>query len=239
MGWRFPIVTGSVVAMIAAMPALAAPPRHRDARATSGARSDSPTFDVIARIDRSLRTTRYVHAVHVDEAAGRFEFDCSGMAAWVLERSAPAAHAAVMRRNGRGRPVASDYYDVIAQSPTANGSTGWLRVAHARDLKPGDLIAWRRPQPIVSSNTGHVLFVAAAPQQVDREGRRFLVRVADATSIPHGEDTRPSRHASGFGYGTIALFLDRPEGEVVAYGWEGIPTRIDFRTPIAMGRAMR
>jgi hypothetical protein len=80
-----------------------------------------------------------------------------------------------MPRNGRGRPVASDYFDVIAQAPTASGNAGWLRVAHACDLKPGDLIAWRRPQAIVSSNTGHVLFVAAAPQQVDREGRRFLV----------------------------------------------------------------
>jgi hypothetical protein len=161
------------------------------------------------------------------------------MAAWVLGRSAPAAHDAVMRRNGRGRPVASDYYDVIARAPTADGHAAWLRLEHARDLKAGDLIVWRRPAAIASSNTGHVLFVAAPPQQVDREGRRFLVRVADATSIPHGADTRPGRHTSGFGYGTIALFLDEPEGEVVAYGWQGIATRIDFRTPIVIGRATR
>jgi hypothetical protein len=215
--------------MLAAVPALAAPQPRRA----------SPVFDVIARIDRRLRTTRYAHATQVDESAGRFDFDCSGMATWVLARGAPAAHDAVMQHNGRGRPVASDYYDVMAQAPTHGGHSAWLRVAHARDLQPGDLIAWRRPEAIVSSNTGHVLFVAAAPRQVDREGRRFLVRVADATSIPHGDDTRQERHASGFGYGTIALFLDHPEGEVVAYGWQGVATRVDFRTPIAIGRALR
>lgn len=238
MGRRFLFVTASVIATLASVPALASPPPRRLARA-SLARSESPVFDVLAGIDASLRTTRYVHATHVDEAAGRFDFDCSGMAAWVLARSAPAAQGAVARRNGRGRPVASDYFDVIAQAPTARGDAGWLRLAHARDLRSGDLIVWRRPQAITSSNTGHVLFVVAAPQRIDREGRRFLVRIADATSIPHGDDTRPRLHASGFGYGTIALFLDQPEGEVVAYGWQGVATRIDFRTPIVMGRALR
>jgi hypothetical protein len=231
MGRRLAVVAAAVIAILAVVPALAAPQPH--------AHSESAVFDVIGRIDRSLRTTRYVHATHVDETAGRFDFDCSGMATWVLARSAPTAHDAVMRRNGRRRPVASDYHDVITQAPTSSAPAGWLRVAHARDLKPGDLIAWRRPQPIVSSNTGHVLFVVAAPQQVDAEGRRFLVRVADATSIPHGDDTRPQRHASGFGYGTIALFLDRPDGEVIGYGWQGLATRLDFRTPIALGRAVQ
>jgi hypothetical protein len=207
MGRRFVSLAGAVIAILAVVPALAAPQPYRVVHASPVARSESAVSAVIGRIDRSLRTTRYVHSTHVDEAAGRFDFDCSGMATWVLARSAPAAHDAVMRRNGRRRPVASDYYDVIAQTPTSNAHDGWLRVAHVRDLKPGDLIAWRRPQAIVSSNTGHVLFVVAVPQQVDGEGRRFLVRVADATSIPHamtlarddtraGSGTAPSRSSS-------------------------------------------
>ncbi len=203
------------------------------------ARAESPVSEAIRRIDERVRTTRYVHATHVDEASGRYEFDCSGMAAWVLARGAPAAHATVMRHNGRGRPVASDYFEVMTQASETSARDGWLRIAHARDLKPGDMIAWRKPSPIASSNTGHVVFVVSPPQQVDQSGRRFLVRVADSTSIPHGSDSRPRRNASGFGYGTISLFLDHPDRDVIAYGWQGLATRIDFRTPLALGRAVR
>jgi hypothetical protein len=37
----------------------------------------------------------------------------------------------------------------------------------------------------------------------------------------------------------ITLFLDHQDGDVVAYGWEGVPTRIDFRTQVALGRPLR
>ena len=194
---------------------------------------------VIQRIDARLRSTRYVHSTRVDEAVGLYDFDCSGMAAWVLARAAPHAHAAVMHYNGRGRPVASNYHDVIAAAPVDHARAGWLRVAHASEVRPGDVIAWRRPPAVASRNTGHVLFVVGAPRRLDREGRRFLVRVADATSIPHGDDTRPRQHQSGFGYGTLTLFVETPGGDPTAYGWYGLNTRIDFRTHIALGRAVR
>ncbi len=35
------------------------------------------------------------------------------------------------------------------------------------------------------------------------------------------------------------LYLDDPRGEVVAYGWYGLATRVDFRTHLALGRAVR
>jgi cell wall-associated NlpC family hydrolase len=231
MARRF-LLAASALAVTLARPSFGSP-------ATPPERADSPVLEAIRRIDKRVRTTRYVHATRVDEGSGRYEFDCSGMAAWVLARGAPAAHATVMRHSGRGRPVASDYFDVMAQASDASARDGWLRVAHARDLRPGDMIAWRKPSAIASSNTGHVVFVVSAPQRVDEGGQRFLVRVADSTSIPHGDDTRPRRNASGFGYGTITLFLDHPDSDVVAYGWQGIATRIDFRTPLALGRPVR
>ncbi len=211
----------------------------RALRAVRATPASPPVLDVIHRIDARLRTTRYTHVTHVDEREGRYDFDCSGMAAWVLSRAAPRAHAAVMRRNGRGRPVAANYHDVIADAPADRNARDWLRIQHASELRPGDVIAWRRPPAVASRNTGHVLFVVGAPRRVDREGRRFLVRVVDSTSIPHGDDTRPRMHASGFGYGTILLALDDPRGEVTAYGWYGLATRIDFRTHLALGRPLR
>lgn len=234
------IVSAALVALsLARSGVAAAQTTPRSVRAVRPAPAPTPVLDVLHRIEGRLRATRYTHVTHVDEAAGRYDFDCSGMAAWVLARAAPHAHAAVMTFNGRGRPVASDYHDVIAAAPVDRARAGWLRIDHARELRPGDVIAWRRPPAVASRNTGHVLFVAGAPRQIDREGRRFLVRVADATSIPHGDDTRPRQHQSGFGYGTILLNLDDPRGEVTAYGWYGLATRIDFRTHLALGRPVR
>lgn len=195
-------------------------------------------MEVIHRIDQRLRTTRYTHVTRVDERAGRYEFDCSGMAAWVLSRAAPAAHAAVMRHNGRGRPVARDYHDVITAAPKSPSRGPWLRVGRMADVRTGDIIAWRKPATVVSQNTGHVAFVVAPPQQLDRAGHRYLVRIADATSIPHGDDTRAERKRTGFGYGTILLYLDEPHGEPTGFGWFGFPKRVDFRTHVAIGRAV-
>ena len=211
----------------------------RSVRAAPRPARQGPVVDVIQRIDANLRTTRYVHTTRVEEREGRYDFDCSGMAAWVLARAAPHAHAAVMRHNGRGRPVASDYHDIIAAAPTDRARDGWLRLQSVDALRPGDVIAWRRPPTVASRNTGHVAFVVEAPRRLDRDGRRWLVRIADATSIPHGDDTRPRQHTSGFGYGNLTLHLDDPRGEVIAYGWYGLATRVDFRTHLALGRATR
>ena len=200
---------------------------------------EGPVMAVIRRVAARLRTTRYVHSTHIVESEGRFDWDCSGMAAWVLARATPRAHATVMAHNGRGRPVASDYHDVIAAAPIDRARDGWVRLRNASELRPGDVIAWRRPPTVASRNTGHVAFVAEAPRRLDREGRRWSVRIVDSTSIPHGDDTRPRAHRSGFGYGTIVVHYDDPRGEATGYGWYGLPTRLDFRTHLALGRAVR
>lgn len=225
-------------ASLIATPALAQHP-PRTLRSAPRAPRESAVVEVVHRVDASLRETRYTHVTRVVERDGRYDFDCSGMAAWVLARATPRAHATVMLRNGHGRPVAANYHDVIADAPSDHERGGWIRLTRVDALRPGDVIAWRRPPAVASTNTGHVAFVIAPPRRLDREGRRYMVRVVDSTSIPHGDDTRPRTHRSGFGYGNLTLHLDDPRGEVIAYGWYGLATRVDFRTHIALGRAVR
>jgi hypothetical protein len=232
--------TACLVASLLSLGRLAS--AQRALRSTSAAKAvspSSPTLLEIERVHRNLRSTRYAHSTHIDEHAGRYDFDCSAMASFVIARSAPRAHDTVMRKNGRGRPVARDFHDLIAAAPVDRSRDGWMRLAHVTDLRPGDVIAWRRPPAVASRNTGHVAFVYAAPQRLDREGRRYLIRIVDATSIPHGDDSRPREHVSGFGFGNIVLFVEKAGEDPTAYGWYGLPTRIDFRTHIALGRAVR
>ena len=233
------LVSALVAALLAVAPAASAQHAPRSVRAVSPVAPVSPVVVELRRLDARLRSTRYVHATRIDERAGRYDFDCSAMASFVLARSAPRAHAAVLRRNGRGRPVARDFHDVIAAAPVDVPRDGWLRLTRVQDLRPGDIIAWRRPPTVASRNTGHVAFVQEAPRRLDREGRRYLVRIVDSTSIPHGDDTRPRVHPSGFGYGNLTLFVETAGADPTAYGWYGLDTRVDFRTHIALGRAVR
>ena len=63
----------------------------------------------------------------------------------------------------------------------------------------------------------------------------YTVRVADATSLPHGDDTRDRDGDGGFGHGTL-LFVTDGSGDAWAYGWFGLDSRGVIRTDIVFGR---
>lgn len=232
--------------LVVALSLLAAPSAFAQSRSPAvtrvgrGAGASRAVLDVIRQIESGARESRYSHDTRVDAARGEFQFDCSGMAAWVLRRAAPRAEEAVLAVNEQRRPVASDYHDVIERAPTrAAATTPWLRLARVSDLRPGDVIAWRRPRSVASTNTGHVAFVVSAPERTAR-GDGWVIRVADSTAIPHEDDTRHGvrSHRSGFGQGTIVLTTDRDDAPH-SYGWFGRRTRLYFPTSIMMGRPLR
>lgn len=190
---------------------------------------------VLQEIHASLRTTRYDHQTRIDPRAGRYEFDCSTMAAWVLGRAAPRARAALPG----GRPLAVDFWRAIRDAPTSRSRNGWLQVTRIADARPGDVLAWPRPRWFRSNNTGHVAFVAEAPTVTPRG---VLVRVTDATSVGHQDDPR-SRDGgpTGFGHGTLLIATDPATGEGTAYGWIGLHTPDEWMiaTPVRVGRVVR
>lgn len=184
---------------------------------------------VLQRIEQSVQRTSYTHSTRINERQGVYEFDCSAMAAYVLRRAAPRALATV----NRGRPVAVDFYRTIVRAPANRPRGGWLRVARVADARPGDVLAWPRPRWFPSRNTGHVAFVVSTPRPF-RGG--YLVRIADATSIGHQDDSR--RGVTGFGQGTILVATDPATGAGTGYGWVGAHTPENWviPTPVAVGR---
>lgn len=191
-------------------------------------------MDVLGRVQRGLRQTRYQHATSVRERDGVFLWDCSGMAAWVLHRSAPIAMATI----GRPRPVARDFARVIERAPTTRARGGWQRVENIADARPGDVFAWRRPRGFPSRNTGHVGFVVDRPLPVPGLPGAYAVRVADATSWGHQDDTRQDDGVGGFGMGTL-VFLTDGQGHGTHYGWGGTLSDGYVTTPIVFGRVSR
>jgi len=215
---------GVTAATLTTLPATAGPPS---------------VLSTLERIETTLRESSYTHATRVDERAGRYEFDCSGMAAWVLRRASPVAQAAVAYRAKSGRPLARDYYQQIAATRAGRARYGWERVSRVADAAPGDVIAWLRPKEIRSANTGHVAFLVSAPEPVDGVSDAFLVRIADASRYQHQDDSRAGSERTGFGHGTILVIADPESGAPIAYGWVGLSSAWILSTPMAIGRAVR
>jgi hypothetical protein len=194
-------------------------------------RAARKVIDVVERIRRTLTETRYQHVTDVDESAGRYAWDCSGMAAWILRRGAPRALAALDSE----RPVARDFHQVIARAPAVPDRTAWHRLPNIESLRPGDLFAWVRPPKWPSQSTGHVGFVLSRAERVALVPGAYAVRVVDATSLPHQNDTRPADGAGGFGEGTLLLMTDEAH-RPTAYGWYGTESRVVVVTKIVLGR---
>lgn len=166
------------------------------------------THALLQRTVSVARSTRYNHSTVVDERRGRYEFDCSGLVAWTLARTAPIALAAI-RSN---RPVAAEIASTIAHAPDNGARRGWQRVTRIQDVRPGDVFAWRNPRWLRGS-TGHTGFVAGPIEAVDGNPTLFRARITDANSSGYDNDTRPAG-TSGIGTGSMLFSVDPTTGRI-------------------------
>jgi hypothetical protein len=186
----------------------------------------------LREIADTVRDTRYQHRISVNPRRGRYRFDCSLMAHWILRRTFPRA---VRHLEDVERPLARHFARTLERAPTDRFRRGWRRVPRIQDVRPGDVFAWRRPDGFPSRNTGHVGFVLRRPLPVAGIARAYAVRIADATRGGHQDDTRPWPGDGGFGTGTI-VFLADAEGRGTHYGWSGTRSEGYVETPILFAR---
>lgn len=199
----------------------------------------SRVLDVLSQIESSLTFSRYTPYTRVDAKAGIYEWDCSAMAAWVLRRATPAAWHGVKQRSPTGRIVARDFVRQIASVRVDRPAWAWERVGRVADMRPGDVVAWLKPNGWVSNVTGHVGFVMTAPEPSQRIAHGYLIRFADASRYQHQDDTRSEADRDGYGVGTILLIGDPETGSPIAYGWYGDDSSWIKETQIVIGRPRR
>ncbi len=223
------LVGGSLVASsVCLSPAIAQRVGKVEQRAET--RAQRRVLEILERVRGNIRETRYQHQTRVREARGQYFWDCSGMAAWILRRSAPRA----LRSIQRDRPVARSFFRVIDRAPTTRFRGGWKKIDHIENVRPGDVFAWLRPPDWPRRNTGHVGFVLEAPERVPGT-QAYTVRIADATSYPHQDDTRTWQVDTGYGEGTI-LWTTDGRGQALAYGWFGTRSPRVVETRAVFGR---
>jgi hypothetical protein len=191
----------------------------------------------LSGIEHGLTSTKYQHRISVDTRKGIYRWDCSIMAAWILDRTAPAARRAI----GVDKPLARDFHRTILRARTDRPDRGWQRLSDVAALAPGDVFAWLKPEMFKErANTGHVGFVIGKPSRHPRFPDIWLVRIADATTELHGDDSRPPGGEGGFGTATIAFLVDAI-GAPRAYGWygEAQDPATYVPTDIVLGRVFR
>lgn len=191
-----------------------------------------------------MKTTRYQHKTEVDLDAGSYKYDCVRFVSYAMREAAPMAWESILRARGiaKGKIPSPPSYQQFFTTLLANPQPGWEVVARVADLCPGDVVSWEYKTERAS---GHAVIIASLPKQ-SADGS-WGVKVYDATSSPHAEDSRPNDvraqvfevtgRRSGLGHGLMAFCADARTGALVGYRWT--PKGKIIICPIAAGRPIK
>jgi hypothetical protein len=166
------------------------------------------------RILQNVKITEYAHKTDVDEAAGSYKLDCSGLVCLALKKVNPDALKAVPKSGTEKRPFAHDFYECFNAAPATDKTAAdakWAKIGKLAEARRGDVIAWKNENYQPGENTGHVMIVMETPE-ADGEGILKVV-VIDSSAHGHGGDTR-KKGESGVGRGTL-WFTVNSDGEPV------------------------
>lgn len=209
-----------------------APATSSTARNPAGAAAPSKLIGEVRRELAAMRTTHYQHSTDVDETAGVFDYDCSGLLDYALGRALPS-DASALPTTTSVRPLAGDIERYL-RGGQVGPVAGWRTVSRVDELRPGDVVSWLATEDSTTGDTGHVMIVLAAPKRNDARHSEWLVEVADSTLSPHAADSR-HKGISGLGTGTIGLITD-DGGAPTAFYWQGGVSKTPKPTEIALGR---
>jgi cell wall-associated NlpC family hydrolase len=200
------------------------------------AASSRPLYAEAQRELALARHTAYAHATGVDEAIGRFVFDCSGFVGYALSQAVPEAFAQLQAVSGP-RPTSRDFVRFVQALEPGQVRGRWRRLASVAELQPGDVVAWLRPRGQRGRAGGHVMIVGAAPYEYPEGSGEYVLRIIDSSGsrrAPLGNVT-PARRMTGLGVGRVVLRTG-PGGAPLAFGWSSGGRARLYRSTIALAR---
>ncbi len=204
----------------------------------------SPSEKVFERADWVFNNAELVHYGHKQIAAKRqvksfsngrcqSNTDCSGFVSYVLSEFPRQYKPIREMQPDRKYPQAKTYTQFFSALRSDKPSHGWLRIGHVSDLRQGDVIAWKKPEPppgVKKANTGHVMIVIRVQENIEEtevNGKAIKyqnITVIDSSSVKHfpPEELPPlttMAHRDGVGKGVVRIILDE-QNHPIGY-WEG------------------
>jgi hypothetical protein len=215
------------------------------AQASPPSQIGSPSDRIFERAEWVFNNAEQVHYKHHKVPAvrqvrsfsnGRCEADtdCSGFVSYLLSEFPRQYEAIRILQPERNYPQAKIFTQFFNGLKSNTPTKGWLKVSQVAELKRGDFIAWKKPEPADGvkrkSNSGHVAIV------IDRQGpveemeingkiiRYQSINVIDSSSVKHfhPECLPPLSmmpHRDGVGKGVVRIILDNAN-RPIGY-WEG------------------
>ncbi|PZM80820.1 MAG: hypothetical protein DKT66_16375 [Candidatus Melainabacteria bacterium] len=214
-------------------------------RVSTSVQTTSPAERMFERADWVFNNAERVHYGHrkvsVNNQVKRFsngrceaDTDCSGFVSYLLS-DFPKQYDVIRKlQPDRTYPQAKTYVQFFTSLKPDTVTGGWLKVANTDELRRGDLIAWRKPQPADGvkrkTNTGHIAIVIAKPGPVEateinsKTYRYKSINVIDSSSVKHFQPEilpplSSMPHRDGIGKGMVRIILD-DDNQPIGY-WEG------------------
>lgn len=206
--------------------------------------SAGPLYHEAVKEFTSMKSTLYQHKTEVDRRAGSYKYDCVRFVSYAMQQVAPQAWETIIRaRNiAKGHIPSPASYQQFFATLKEKPQRGWEAVSRAADLRPGDVVSWDYK---TERANGHAVIIADKPKQA-ADGS-WSVKVYDATSTPHAEDSRPddpraqvfetTGRKSGLGHGVMAFSVDPTTGALTGYRWT--PKGKIVPCPIGAGRPLK
>jgi hypothetical protein len=163
--------------------------------------------DLVIRADEALNALTYTYYSEKnvwDTASGIYKVICSYYLNNLLDDALPAHYDAMLEmvdKASYGRLSSWDYYDIIRTIPYGSTAYGWKRIEKVADLRPGDVVIWKKTD---GDSWGHAYIIASVPKRNYGWSGAYEVTITDSTSSPHSNDSRGS---SGTGVGTGQMLL--------------------------------
>src|SRR3990167_3645791 len=187
-------------------------------------------------VHQSVTTLHYsaykMGSAKIDTTRGVYIVDCSSYIDHILKIVYPEAYSSLVNWSGSGKPTSHDYYDFFTNLPSEK-KYFWNKIDEVDQLRPGDILVFRYKNAHGIETGGHVMIVMDRPLA---DSNTFFIRVADAASGGHSEDTRLP-HTSGIGIGTLSLKVKPSTYTPAAYAWS-IGARWKNNVNFAMARPL-
>lgn len=180
-------------------------------------------------IFNNIKHSNYSHNNFIDEANGEYQVDCSGLVAHITKELAPWAIESVWKEpEGFNRPRAIGFYWAILGE-----EWGWKLIRTIKNVKAGDILAWRKTKYKKWGNSGHIMIILEDPQE-EKNGL-WKCKVMDSTNyrFTHENDSRKDKEG-GIGVGTIWIEVDE-EGWPKGY-WRNKRQRLVLPKIMVFGR---
>lgn len=154
-------------------------------------------------IKNTMSETGFLRGGLFDSYCGKYLCDCSSLVSSILKIENKELFLKISK--GRDNLKSFEYFDF------AKREGSYVRSIY--DVRPGDILCWKKDHIPKSGDSGHMAIVISTP--VMESQNLFRVRVFDSSKTPHSSDSRMN---GGVGEGDLFVQINE-DSTIIGVKW--------------------